>query len=150
MNRRIVLAASLMLTREIGAEVAARLPLAVSLQQELNSALRSIKPLLVMVSLEGCAYCMTVREQHLLPLFRQGTQPVVQVDMRSDTPLTDFAGRSRTHDEVVRSWSVVAAPTVLFFGRGGREIAPRLEGVSIPDFYGAYLEERTRVARLAL
>lgn len=72
---------------------------------------------------------------------------MVQVDMRSDTTLVDFAGQRRTHDQLVRSWSVDAAPTVLFFGRGGREIAPRLRGASIPDFYGAYLDDRIQIAR---
>jgi hypothetical protein len=39
---------------------------------------------------------------------------------------------------------------VLFFGKGGSEVAQRLVGASIPDFYGAYLEERLRQARTGL
>jgi hypothetical protein len=41
---------------------------------------------------------------------------------------------------------VDVAPTVLFFGRTGREVAPRLVGAS-RDFYGAYLEQRLETAR---
>ena len=126
-----------------------RLPVAMSLKDELNASLRLAQPLVVMVSLEGCPFCRVVREHHLLPLRQEG-QPIVQVDMRSETRVLDFAGQSRTHDGLVKAWKVRVAPTLLFFGRGGEEIAPRLQGAAIPDFYGAYLEQRLQAARLAL
>lgn len=126
-----------------------RLAVAISLKDELNASLRLAQPLVVMVSLEGCPFCRVVREHHLLPLRQEG-QPIVQVDMRSDARVLDFAGQSRTHDGLVKAWKVHVAPTLLFFGRGGGEIAPRLQGASIPDFYGAYLEQRLHAARLAL
>lgn len=150
MKRRVVLASALAGATWALAASKVRLPLAESLQGELAVALRAKTPLLVMVSLEGCLHCDMVREQHLVPMGLNGGQSVVQIDMRSDKPLVDFVGRRRTHDLVVRSWGVDAAPTVLFFGHGGREIAPRLRGASIPDFYGAYLEERIQVARRQL
>lgn len=150
MKRRIVLSSLVAFSAPVLSASTAKIPLAVSMADELAGALRAKAPLLVMVSLDGCAYCMLVREQHLGPMLAQGGQPVVQVDMRSNTPLVDFAGQRRTHDDLVRSWRVDAAPTLLFFGRQGREIAPRLRGASIPDFYGAYLEERIQIARREL
>ena len=42
------------------------------------------------------------------------------------------------------------APTVLFFGRGGTEIAKRMVGGMLADFYGAYLDQRIATARKAL
>jgi hypothetical protein len=39
---------------------------------------------------------------------------------------------------------------VLFFGRGGAEIAERMIGGYIPDFYGSYLDDRLRIARAVL
>jgi thioredoxin-related protein len=123
------------------------LPAAVSLKAELDVALRLGRPLVVMVSLDGCPFCKIVRDQHLRSMLREG-QPVVQVDMRSPAQVLDFEGRATTHDELVKTWKVVAAPTLLFFGKGAREVAQRLEGSSIPDFYGAYLEQRLQAARL--
>ena len=41
------------------------------------------------------------------------------------------------------------APTVLFLGPGGQEVADRLVGGS-PDFYSAYLDGRLERARQAL
>jgi hypothetical protein len=72
-------------------------------------------------------------------------QPLV--DMRTATSVRDFSGATVTHDALARGWGIKVAPTVLFFGAKGKEIAERLEGGYIPDFYGAYLEQRLQVAR---
>lgn len=129
---------------------AATLPVAQSLRTELAAALRERKPLVVMASLDGCPFCRVVRDSHLAPLQSEGTASVVQLDMQSGRPVIGFDGAAGTHQQMLRAWSVKVAPTVLFFGPGGREIADRLEGASIPDFYGAYLDDRLRVARRAL
>lgn len=121
-----------------------------SLMDDLKKALAKRSPLLVMVSLEGCPYCQTVRESHLAPLVRREGLPVVQVDMRSKSPIKDFKGSVVTHDSLIRSWGVRVAPTVLFFGPGGEEISERLVGGYIPDFYGSYLDDRLRLARMSL
>jgi hypothetical protein len=126
------------------------LPAAQSLPDELQAALRTGSPLVVMVSLEGCPFCKVARENYLAPLYRQEGLPVVQVDMRHPRALRNFAGAMVTHDQMVRTWGVKLAPTVLFFGRGGAEVAPRLTGGYIPDFYGAYLDERLEQARKAV
>ena len=150
MKRRLVLAASAAFTvRALGAGPK-QLPLAASLPDELQLALRAKAPLVVMVSLDGCAYCAIVREQHLVPLRAGAGQPIVQVDLRSDRPLVDLGGQLRTHDHVARSWGIDATPTLLFLGDEGREVAPRLRGASIPDFYGAYLADRLEIARRRL
>lgn len=150
MKRRLVLAAPVALVTNAFAAGPHHLPIAKSLTDELAAALQAKAPLLVMVSFDGCVHCATVRDHHLAPLHAESRQPMVQVDMRSGRHLLDFTGQSRTHDQVVRSWGVDAAPTLLFFGQQGREIAPRLRGVSIPDFYGAYLQDRIQVARREL
>lgn len=129
---------------------AATLPPAESLQSELAAALRAGKPLVVMVSLDGCPFCKMVRDSYLAPLRAETGQPVVQLDMGSRHPLRDFDGTPTTDDAMLRGWRIGVAPTVLFFGQGGREAAPRLVGASIPDFYGAYLDDRLRTAQRSL
>ena len=124
---------------------AATLPPAVSMQAELASALKVGKPLVVMASLDGCPFCKTVRDSHLAPLREEG-QPVVQVDLGSKREVRGFDGAPTTHEQLLRAWGIKVAPTVLFFGRDGREVADRLQGASIPDFYGAYLEQRLLAA----
>ena len=128
----------------------ATLPLSVSLQDELALALKKHQPLVVMVSLDGCPFCKVARENYLGPLHEQQGLPVVQVDMRSTRVLKSFNGASLSHDDMRRAWGVKIAPTLLFFGKGGQEIAERMVGGYIPDFYGAYLDQRLLQARAAL
>ena len=128
----------------------ATLPTTDSLQVELAKATAKKVPLMVMVSLDGCPFCKVARENYLGPLREQQGLLVFQVDMRSKRPIKNFSGLTLTQDELIRSWGVKVAPTVLFFGRGGLEIAERLTGGYIPDFYGAYLDERLQLANAAM
>ncbi len=128
----------------------ATLPSSVSLPDELAHALQSGNPLVVMVSLAGCPYCKIARENYLGPMHLQLGLPVVQLDMQSTQATQDFKRAVVTHDQLIRTWGAKIAPTVLFFGRHGVEIAERLEGGYLPDFYGAYLDARLSAARLAL
>ena len=122
------------------------LPRTESLQASLAQALQAKQPLVVMVSLHGCPFCKVVRENYLHPLIASGLQ-VVQVDMRDNRALIDFDGTPLTQDAWVRKQGIKLAPTVLFFGAQGREVATRLKGAYLPDFYGAYLDEQLAVAR---
>lgn len=130
--------------------LASNLPAPASLAVELAAALQGGRPLVVMVSLDGCPYCRIVRENYLAPLRRETGQPVVQIDMGSAAAMRDFQGALTTQGAQVGAWNVKVTPTVLFFGKGGREVAARLVGASIPDFYGAYLEQRLRDAGRAM
>lgn len=126
------------------------LPAPGSLADELAKALRIGQPLVVMVSLANCPFCRLARNNYLEPLRREEGLPVVQIDMRSAVQVLDFKRMATTHDQLVRSWDVKVAPSVLFFGPGGQEVAERLQGGYIEDFYGAYLEQRLQQARAAL
>lgn len=125
---------------------AAHLPLPQSLQEELDKAVQHREALIVMVSLDGCPFCRIARSSHLVPMQRAGA-PVVQLNMRSAQSVMDFQGRQSTHDQLIKRWRIAIAPTLLFFGPGGREVAERMEGAYLPDFYGPYLEERMAKAR---
>jgi thioredoxin-related protein len=127
----------------------ATLPAAQSLPDELARALKNKQPLIVMVSLDGCVFCRQARQSHLSPMARAGTA-IVQVDMRNNQPVLDFAGKLTTHDQLTRQWKVSITPTLLFFGPGGKEVAERMEGAYQPDFYGPYLEDRMAQGRKAL
>lgn len=131
------------------AAVPVALPSAESLPASLEGALKLKQPLVVMVSLQRCPFCKVVRENYLHPLRESGLQ-VVQIDMRDSRALLNFDGTSTTHDAWTRKMGIKIAPTVLFFGVNGREIAARLSGAYLPDFYGAYLDEQLTLARRAV
>lgn len=148
--RRDLLLAAATLPLALRPAQAAELPAAHNLKEELASALARREPLVVMVSLEGCPFCKIARNNYLAPMHEREGLHVAQVDMRSRTRVLDFQGKAVTHDDLVRLWKIRIAPTVLFFGRGGAEAAERLVGGYIPDFYGAYLDQRLEQARASL
>lgn len=128
----------------------ATLPSAESLREALSAALKDGSPLVVLVSLDGCNLCKLAREHYLGPMRLQNKLPVVQVNMHSSAMLQDFKGIALSHDQMVRAWQVRIAPSVLFFGAGGVELAPRLTGIGSVDYYGAHLDQRLHQARAAI
>jgi thioredoxin-related protein len=118
------------------------LPTSKSLQSEIAAALKTSKPLIVLVSLDNCPFCKIARENYLIPISREQSLQVVQVNMGHTTAIADAMGKRTTQAALISSWQIKAAPTILFLGKDGQEIAPRLVGGSTSDFYGAYLQER--------
>jgi thioredoxin-related protein len=126
------------------------LPESKSLASEIAQSLKSAQPLVVLVSLDNCAFCRISRENYLIPLLREQSQQVVQVNMGYTTSIVDALGQRTTQADLIRRWNITAAPTVLFLGKNGKELAPRLVGGSTSDFYGAYLQERIDQASKSL
>lgn len=125
------------------------LPTSQSLPRDLAAALANKQPLVVMATLHGCPFCKIVREHHLVPLARAGAF-VTQIHFLSRDVLQDWDGGASTQGDMVKQLGIELAPSVLFYGPGHQEVAQRLTGSSIPDFYGAYLDERMQTARAAV
>ena len=149
-RRHLVAGAAAMAVGQATQAQEAGLLMPTSLPDELKAALGKRSPLLVMVSLPGCPFCKVARTNYLLPLQRQSGLAMVQIDLRNQQSLVGFDGATHTQDQLARSWGIKVAPTVLFFGANGAEVAERLVGGYIPDFYGYYLDERVRAAKLAV
>ena len=131
---------TLLLLIALGGARAAPLPAAADLQRSLAQAREHHKVLVVLFSLPDCPWCEQARRLSFDDLARGG-QPVVQVDMDSSAPLRDFDGRATDGRALARRLRVDLAPTALFVGDRGRELAPRMVGVGTPDFYDALVQQ---------
>lgn len=119
------------------------LPSPASLPDAARAAAQRGAPLVVMTTLKGCPYCDVVRGHYLLPMQRDGQIQAVQLDMTDRrSVLKGFDGRPTTPAAQVKAWKATLAPTVLFLGPRGQELAERLVGMAVPDMYGPYLENR--------
>lgn len=133
------------------AHAAQALPSPASLRGAAQAAAARGEPLVVMTTLSGCPYCDLVRNHHLLPMRREGRVQAVQIDIRDrSSNLQGFRGENTTPAEQARQWNARFAPTVLFLGPDGQELAERLVGVAVADFYGDYLDARLKEARSKL
>lgn len=127
------------------------LPTPASLRGAAQAAAARGEPLVVMTTLKGCVYCELVRTNYLAPMRREALVAAVQIDvMDRQSPLQGFAGDTTTPADQARTWKARFTPTVMFFGPDGQELAERLVGVAVPDFYGEYLEARLLEARSKL
>ncbi len=128
----------------------ASFPVPASLQDELALALKAREPLVLMVSLDGCPFCKIARENYLAPLVREQGLRVVQINMQHKEAVKDVRGAGKTHEGLIAELKVHIAPTLIFYGRNGAEVAERLVGIGSEDFYGAYLDQRVAAARAAV
>lgn len=130
------------------------LPSARDLLVDARTVGRTGVPLIVMVSLQGCAHCEVVRSSHLLPLLRDGNaglRPLIrQVEINGNDAMRDFHGRATTHAEFASRYKIKIAPVVMFFDAKGKLITEPLMGAMIPDFYGAYFDAALAEARSKL
>lgn len=106
------------------------------------------RPIVLMFSSVGCAWCELVRRDHLRYLARDQQKLgviVVELDLLDRKPFAD----GETPAGIAKAMGVRFAPTVAFLGPEG-ELAERLLGYQSADFYGAYLDDRIQQARAAL
>lgn len=146
-TRRDLLLASCALGA-LPAAAAPALARAASLAIAAKAAHRNGHALVLLASTPGCPWCKLVRESYLAPLQSAG-QPVIEIDMGGSGEIADFDGSPTTEGRLARRLKIGLAPTVLFLGVHGEELAPRLRGVASTDFYGAYLQQRVDDANRA-
>ena len=127
------------------------LPVPKSLPQTAQASKAKGQPLVLLITLPGCVYCEMVRRSYLMPLLPDSGLQAWQLDStNSTTALMGFDGKPTTAAAQVKAWNATFTPTVLFLGSQGQELAERLVGIAVPDFYGAYLDQRLVTARKAL
>ena len=127
------------------------LPVPTALLKTALAAKAKGEPIVVLISLPGCVYCELVRRSYLLPARLNDGLQAWQLNVNDNvTPLTGFDGKPTTAALQAKAWKATFTPTVLFIGSQGQELAERLVGIAVPDFYGAYLEQRLATARKAL
>ncbi|MBI3140488.1 MAG: hypothetical protein HYZ19_01325 [Rhodocyclales bacterium] len=122
--------------------VAGAIPLARDLSVEAREAGPAV--VLVLYSQADCRWCERARREVLIPLQNdpawQGRVLIRQVDLDSDAPLADFAGRKTTHRRFARAEGAKVTPTLAVYGPGGARLAEPIVGFRTADFYGTYVE----------
>ena len=125
----------------------ALLPFPSDLSAAARLAANANQPLVLMVSLPGCPWCELLRRNYLLPMATEGLPAFELMINERSQKLLDFKAQSMTPATFSAALKVTHTPTLLFFGRDGKEIAPRIEGVASADFIGAVIDERLATAR---
>jgi thioredoxin-related protein len=128
------------------AKGSAAVPLAQDLSLEAKAAEARHLPILVMFSRPNCNYCTRVLKEFLEPMQRNAEYRdkviMLQVKSGSRAKLRDFSGGMTTHDDFARENGVGMVPAIHFYDSWGNSLAEPLVGLSTPDYYGGFLDQR--------
>ena len=106
---------------------------------------------IALFSQRDCSFCEEVREHYLKPMMasRRAGITFAEFELNGTRPVAGWAGRSMTEAEFARELKAKFAPTVMFLGTAGGELASPIVGLS-RDFFGAYLDQRIQIASNAV
>jgi len=126
------------------------IPLARNLTLDAEKAKTKNVPVLVMFSRHDCAFCTQVLQEFLLPMRRNHDYDskviMLQVDVGSSAPVRTFSGKATTHARFAREHRIKLAPTIKLFDADGHELTEPLIGLTTPDYYGGFLDQRIDAA----
>ena len=107
------------------------------------------RPIVLFFTQPGCPFCERARREYIRPLAagKAWSAQALTFEVSLTGGFTGFDGRRTTGAELARSYGIRAYPTVLFVDSKGTVVAEPLVGFTVPDFYGAYLDDRLRTAR---
>jgi thioredoxin-related protein len=122
------------------------IPLARNFTLDAANAKSKNVPVLVLFSRHDCAFCTQVLQEFLLPMRRNHDYDskviMRQVDVGSSAPLTTFSGKATTHARFARENRIKLTPTIKLFDAEGHELTEALIGLTTPDYYGGFLDQR--------
>lgn len=114
------------------------------LERDAMQAARRGKPLIILFSQPGCAYCQVVRQNYLAPLVRDlplREQPVVrEVDIAGGGAFAGWRGERLSGRALAAAYRVRFVPTVLLLDSAGRPLADPIVGGDTAGLYGGYLD----------
>lgn len=121
-----------------------------NVQADLEYMREQQAPMLMFFHATYCSYCRTVDEEFLQTMAEDdsyhGRLIIRRVEIDSATPEIEWQGTPYTPVEFARLQGVYLVPEVIFFAPDGRQVVDELKGVTVPDFYPQYLDQRLRAA----
>ncbi len=123
---------------------AAPIPRLSSFQQVADAARTHGVPILVEFSTPWCQYCEALEEQILKPLILSGKYEgqiiIKKMEVNTYSSVTGFDGKQYRSDQLSRMYNVGLYPTLVFFDASGREISPRIVGITVIDYVAEQLD----------
>jgi thioredoxin-related protein len=117
---------------------------------EATNARTKNAPILVLFSRHNCAFCTQVLHEFLLPMRRNAEYEskviMRQIDVGSSALLRTFSGKTTTHARFAKDHRIKLTPTIKLFDAEGHELTEPLIGLTTPDYYGGFLDQRIDAA----
>ena len=100
----------------------------------------------MLFSRRNCAFCDQVLREFLVPMQHNeeyDTKVIMrQIDVGSSAKLRLFSGKNTTQKLFAKENNIFLTPTIKLFDAEGNELAEPLIGLTTPDYYGGFLDQR--------
>lgn len=107
-------------------------------------------PLLVLFSASWCSYCERLKDTVLLPMVNGGHYDdqvlIRELAIDGQRQFDDFAGIASSEARLSEHYHIGMVPTLLFLGPDGRELVPRMVGLTTEEYFGGYLDDNIETA----
>ena len=108
-------------------------------------------PIMLMFGAEWCEYCQQLNEFVFNPmmlgkLYEERVVLMRHVGVDESTPIPDWNGQQINKTQWAYFLNADLTPTVLFFDANGKEVAPRIVGISEITLYAGLIHERLNIA----
>lgn len=122
-----------------------------NLQSLAEKSKQQALPIMLMFGAEWCEYCQVLKEQVFNPMALSGLYDEKVVLMRhvgvdEPKPIFDWYGRLIQKGKWAYQLNADLTPTVLFLDGFGREVAPRIVGISEITLYAGIIHQNLNTA----
>jgi len=128
----------------MGPVLAGKIPVASDLQQDADASRSAQLPILLIYTTDYCHYCDEVKASvfNLISADPAYRDRMLLREVRIDTNLylVGFGGDVTSHRSFSKNRGIRIVPTLEFLDGAGTPISQPLVGASIPDYYGAYVD----------
>ena len=126
------------------AEPAGRLQKTEDLSTDARLAASRRMPILLLVSLEECPFCIQIKQEILNPMVLSGDYDdrLLMREMFIDDGerLRDFQGKEVDGASFALRYDVTLTPTLLFLDPAGRQLVEKMVGIQTPEMYFLYVD----------
>ena len=127
-----------------GPAQAGTVPIASDLQEDASTSRAANLPILLIYTAKHCHYCDEVKAGVFNPIaadpaYRE-RMLLREVRIDSNIHLVGFNGDVTSHRAFATDRGITIVPTLEFLDGAGLQVSRPLVGVSIPDYYGAYVD----------
>ena len=127
-----------------GPAQAGTVPIASDLQEDASTSRVANLPILLIYTAKHCHYCDEVKAGVFNPIaadpaYRE-RMLLREVRIDSNIRLVGFNGDVTSHRSFATDRGITIVPTLEFLDGAGLQVSRPLVGVSIPDYYGAYVD----------
>ncbi len=128
----------------IGVTQAGAVHIASDLQQDASTSRQANLPILLIYTAKYCHYCDEVKAGVFNPIaadpaYRERLV-LREVHIDSNRRLVGFKGNVTSHRSFATDRGITIVPTLEFLDSAGLQVSRPLIGVSILDYYGAYVD----------